>query len=63
LDFPQCWQEALIFGLVWRLTTEFGAPIQDRKDYSATAEYFLQEALSFGTEEGSMYFQPDWVTK
>lgn len=63
LDFPQCWQEAMIYGLVWRIAPEYGLPIQDRKDYGLMAEYFLQEALSFGTEEGSMYLQPDWTIR
>jgi hypothetical protein len=62
LDFPQFWLEAIIYGLAHRLGPEFGIPLQDRQDYARQAEYFLQEALSFGTEEGSLFLQPDWVT-
>lgn len=61
LDFPQWWHEAVIYGLAWRLCPDFGIPIQDRAVFTKEAEYFLEEALSFGTEEGSYYFQPDWA--
>lgn len=60
LDFPQWWHEAVIYGLAWRLAPDFGVPLADRKTLAQEAEYFLTEALSFGTEEGSMYLQPDW---
>lgn len=60
LDFPQHWHEAVIFGLAWRLCGEYGVPLADRKTLTQEAEYFLQEALSFGTEDGSLFLQPDW---
>lgn len=60
LDFPQFWQEAVIYGLAVRLSPEFGVPIQDRAMLKAEAKEYLDEALSFGTEEGSMYIQPVW---
>lgn len=60
LDFPNYWHEAAIYGLAHRLSPEYGVPIQDRQMVAKEAEYFLQEALSFGTEEGSLYMQPDW---
>lgn len=59
LDFPQHWIEAVIYGLAYRLSPEFGTPIQDRQMLAKEADYFLQEALSFGTEEGSMFFSPE----
>lgn len=59
-DFPPYWTEALIYGLAWRLAPEYGIPIQDRAVLSKEAEYFHQQALSFGSEEGSMYLMPDW---
>lgn len=58
-DFPSYWTEALIYGLAWRLSPEYGIPIQDRQQLQKEAEYFHQNALSFGTEEGSIYFSPD----
>jgi len=58
-DFPSYWTEALIYGLAWRLSGEYGLPIMDRQNLQKEAEFFHQQALSFGTEEGSLYFQPD----
>lgn len=61
LDFPQWWHEAVIYGLASRLAPEYGIPLQDRNMYQKEAEYFLEEALSFGTEEGSLFLMPDWT--
>lgn len=58
-DFPPYWTEALIFGLADRLAPEYGIPLQDRQLLTQQAERFHQTALSFGQEEGSMFFQPD----
>lgn len=60
LDFPQYWHEAVIYGLAWRLAPEYGLPIADRKDLEKQAMYHLEEAMSFGTEEGSLFFTPEW---
>lgn len=62
-DFPAYWTEALIYGLAWRLCPEYGTPIQDRQVIQKEAEFFHLQAMSFGTEEGSMYFMPDWSGK
>jgi hypothetical protein len=59
LDFPSYWTEAVIFGLAWRLSYEYGTPIMDRQELQKAAEFFHTQALSFGTEEGSLFFQPD----
>lgn len=61
LDFPQYWMEAVIYGLAHRLSPEYGIPLQDRQMQAQEAALFLEEALSFGTEEGSMFLQPDWT--
>ena len=60
VDFPQFWLEAVIYGLASRLAPEYGIPLPDRGDLRQEAMYFLNEAMSFGTEEGSIYFSPDW---
>lgn len=60
-DFPSYWSEALIYGLAWRLAPEYGVPLQAWELMSKEAEYFLNEALSFGTEEGSLSIQPNWT--
>lgn len=58
-DFPSYWTEALIYGLAWRLSPEYGIPLQDRSLLMKEAEFFHDKALSFGTEEGSLFLQPD----
>lgn len=62
-DFPPYWTEALIYGLAWRLAPEYGVPIQDRASMMKEAEYFHQQALAYGQEEGSIYMTPDWAGK
>lgn len=60
-DFPSYWSEALIYGLASRLAPEYGVALQDRQLMIKEAQYFLDEALSFGTEEGSFSIQPNWT--
>lgn len=61
LDFPSYWTEAVIYGLAARLAPEYGIPLQDRQLLQKEAMEYHANALSFGTEEGSFYFQPDWT--
>lgn len=58
-DFPQEWHEAIKYELAARLAFEYGLPTSDKKDLMAMARMITEEALSFGTEEGSIYFQRD----
>lgn len=58
-DFPQEWFDALKFGLASRLAPEYGLGILERNDLKQTALQLKQEALNFGTEEGSLYFSVD----
>lgn len=58
-DFPPYWTEAIIYGLAWRLSPEYGIPLQDRNLIMKEAEFFHDKAMSFGTEEGSLFLQPD----
>ena len=59
-DFPQEWYEAIKYGLAVRLAGEYNIDIETRKTLVAEAAAIKQEALSFGTEENSLYFQRDW---
>lgn len=63
VDFPQWWLEAIIYGLADRMAPEFGVPIQDRQLLKMEAKEKLDEALSFGTEEGSLFIEPDWTRR
>ena len=58
-DFPSYWIQALIYNLAWVLSPEFGVPPTDRKILAQEAQYWKGEALSYGSEEGSVLFQPN----
>ena len=60
-DFPQVWIEPLIYSLAHRMGPEFGLPLSEIDKLNETANELITNALSFGTEEGSFYIQPDWV--
>lgn len=60
VDFPQYWLEPIIYGLAVRLAPEYGVPLMNRSDLMKQAELYYMNALSFGTEEGSLFIQPDW---
>ena len=59
-DFPQEWYEAIKYGLAVRLAGEYNIDIETRRVLVAEATAIKNEALSFGTEENSLYFQRDW---
>lgn len=58
-DFPSYWIQALIYNLAWVMSPEYGIPPTDRNIIAQEAKYWKDEALGYGTEEGSMYMQPD----
>jgi hypothetical protein len=60
-DFPQVWLEPLIYSLAHRLSPEYGLPISEQDKLNETANQLITNALSFGTEEGAIFLQPDWV--
>jgi hypothetical protein len=60
-DFPQVWLEPLIYSLAHRISPEFGLPLAEQDKLNETANALITNALSFGTEEGSFFIQPDWV--
>ena len=58
-DFPQEWYDALKHLLADRLAPEHGLAIADRQDLARRAKTLKEEALGFGTEEGSIHWQAD----
>jgi len=58
-DFPQEWLDALKYGLAARLAAEYGLSTEQRMMLQKEAKEVKDLALSFGTEEGSFYFQID----
>jgi hypothetical protein len=62
-DFPSYWMNALIFTLAWSLAPEYGIPPTDRGLLQKESQYWHEYALSMGSEEGSIFFQPNWIGK
>ena len=60
-DFPSYWTRAIIYGLSAELGPEYGLALQDRSYLEKKAMDTKELALSFGTEEGSIRFMPDWI--
>lgn len=58
-DFPSEWIQPLIYNLAWTLAPEYGLPPTDRKTLSEEARYWHEKVLSMGSEEGSIYLQPE----
>lgn len=58
-DFPSYWITALIYNLAWLLSPEYGIPPNDRTMLAQEAKYWTDEALSIGTEEGSLFLAPN----
>ena len=58
-DFPQEWYEAVKYGLAVRMAGENTLSLQVRQILMQEAKMFKDEALGFGTEEGSFFIQAD----
>lgn len=58
-DFPQEWYDAVTYGLATRLAPEYGLSSTDRKMLWQEMTAIKQDALNFGLEEGSLFFQVD----
>ena len=56
-DFPQEWYDSIAYGLATRLAPEYGLDPQSRKMLWQEMTIVKQDALNFGLEEGSYYFQ------
>jgi hypothetical protein len=57
-DFPSYWIQALISNLAWVMAGEYGVPPNDRAILAQEAQFWKTEALSIGSEEGSVFMQP-----
>ncbi len=56
-DFPQEWYDAITYGLACRLAPEYGVDAASRNLLWKEMTLIKQDALNFGLEEGSIYFQ------
>jgi len=59
-DFPQYWYNALKWLLADQLAYQNSLGLAERAMISKKAEFHHQQALSFGTEEGSFFIQPNY---
>lgn len=57
-DFPQEWQNALIYQLALLLADDYGLAIPDKQWLEKQADKKLALVLANGTEEGSIHFYP-----
>ena len=62
-DFPQEWFQALVYGLAYVLAPEYGIPLEERTALLNDMRMFKLEALSAGSEEGSLFVQPNNLQK
>lgn len=58
-DFPQEYYHCIKLMLADVLAPEHGLSIQERQDLSKRAQLAHQDAIGFGTEEGSIFFMAD----
>ena len=58
LDFPDHWEQTIIYLLAQRLAPEYGVPINERNLLTQDSERFKIESLSFDNEEGSIFIRP-----
>lgn len=61
LDFPPYWNTAIIYNLALRMAPDSGLTIAERQLLQREASAFWERALGFGTEEGSLFVNPDWT--
>lgn len=59
-DFPEEWNNALIYQLALSLSDENGVSTQKQQWLEKQADKHIATALSSGTEDASMYIQRDW---
>lgn len=58
-DFPKEWHQTIIYKLALALAPEYGTPLGDIGMLIQMSDKHEQTALSFGTDETSIYFQVD----
>lgn len=57
--FPKEWTQTLIYKLAETLASEYGLPLGDQGMIVQMAKQHMDMALSFGTDETSIFFQAD----
>lgn len=60
-DMPAEWIEPLTWELAYRMSANFGLPLEEREWLKAQAKETLEAAKTFDAEVGSFYIQPDMI--
>jgi hypothetical protein len=63
VDFPQEWFEALTLGLAYRLSWNYGMPLQERYLLKKDAAEAKALVLSYSMEDTSVFLRPDYVAE
>lgn len=58
-DFPSEWIQPLTYLLAWALAPEYGIPPNDRQLLAKEAQFWKDYALSMGSEDSSLFIQPE----
>jgi len=59
-EFPIEWGDVLVYGLADQLAPEYGLPLRERAFLKQEAEFKLEEALAYDTENASVIFAMDY---
>lgn len=59
VDFPNYFNNALVWGLADQLAYESPLPVSEKDRITKKMMYHKEQALDFGTEMGSLFIQPD----
>jgi len=62
-DFPQEWYEALTINLAYRLSWNYGMPLQDRYLLKKDAAEAKNAALAWSQENASVFLEPDYAAE
>lgn len=58
-DFPSYYNLGLIYQTAVVVAPEYGVPLQDRQSLRSEAKEYVDDAFSYGDEDGSFFIQPD----
>ena len=58
IDFPEEYYNPIIYRLAVLLAPEWGIPLQDRQLLRQEAQEMMDRVMSFGEEDGSLFFEP-----
>lgn len=60
VQFPDEWEDAVIFGLASRIMDEYGLPEQKQAVIQSKADRYLSDCLAFDNENADLHIEPDY---